>query len=63
MVDELSSWSPRHLVNIHEQDEIRYWTQTLDVTEEQLRRAVGAVGSDADAIRRFFAGTADRTGA
>lgn len=38
-------------INIHDEDEIRYWTQALDVTEEQLRELVGRYGVCADDIR------------
>jgi hypothetical protein len=61
MVDNPSSqWSPSHLINIHDQGELQYWTETLNVSEQQLREAVGAVGTDAEAIRRFFASDDDR---
>ena len=31
-------------ININEDDEIRYWTKELDVSEDELRAAVNRVG-------------------
>lgn len=40
----------------HEQEhEVRYWTQTLGVTKEQLTEAVRVVGPMADRVRQFLA--------
>lgn len=33
---------------------MRYWTQTLDVTEDELRAAVEAVGTSADKVREYL---------
>lgn len=34
--------------------DVRFWTRKLCVSEEQLRRAVGAVGTRVPAVRRFL---------
>ena len=44
----------RARINVREEHEVRYWTKALGVTEEQLRRAVSAVGVSADAVRRHL---------
>ena len=41
----------RSRINVNEQHEIRYWTQTLGVTEQRLRDAVAAVGVSAEKVR------------
>ena len=41
----------RARINVNEDHEIRYWTQALGVTEEELREAVAAVGVSAEAVR------------
>ena len=42
----------RARINVNEDHEVRYWTQALGVSEEQLRKAVAAVGVSADAVRQ-----------
>jgi hypothetical protein len=44
----------RSRINIHETHELRYWTQALGVTEEQLRAAVAKVGVMAADVRRHL---------
>ncbi|MEN4903115.1 DUF3606 domain-containing protein [Luteimonas sp. TWI1416] len=44
----------RDRINVDEDDELRYWTQALDVTPEQLREAVAAVGPMAADVRRHL---------
>jgi hypothetical protein len=46
----------RSRVNIDEPYEVRYWTQALGVSEAKLREAVVAVGTSADAVRRYLLG-------
>jgi len=41
----------RARVNVNEPHELRYWTQALQVSEQQLRDAVARVGVSADAVR------------
>jgi hypothetical protein len=42
----------RSRINIHEAHEVRYWTQALGVTEEQLKAAVAKAGVMAEDVRR-----------
>ena len=44
----------RSLINVNQDHELRYWTQALDVSEEDLRAAVRAVGTDADKVREYL---------
>ncbi len=44
----------RDRINLSEDYEVRYWTGALGVTEQQLREAVQAVGSTAEAVRRHL---------
>jgi len=46
----------RSRINISQEHEVRYWTQTLGVSEDELRRAVGEVGSMADRVREHLSG-------
>ncbi len=48
--------SQSETIKLDSEDAIRYWTRELNVTEEQLRTAVGQVGDDADAVRQHIAG-------
>lgn len=41
-------------VNPHEPNEVRYWSRKFDCTEMQLKHAVRAVGTSADAVRDFL---------
>ena len=44
----------RSLINVSQDHELRYWTQTLDVSEDELRAAVAAVGPQADKVREHL---------
>jgi len=44
----------RSRVNVNEAHEVQYWTGALNVSEEQLRQAVKAVGVSADAVREYL---------
>ena len=44
----------RDRINLSEDYEVRYWTGALGVTKQQLREAVQAVGSTAEAVRRHL---------
>jgi hypothetical protein len=46
--------SDRSRINLTQEHEVRYWTQALGVSEAELSRAVGAVGSSADKVREFL---------
>jgi hypothetical protein len=45
----------RSRINLNEDYEIRYWTEQLGVTREQLAVAVKKVGNSADAVRKLLA--------
>jgi hypothetical protein len=40
-------------VNVSRDSDVRYWTEELEVTEQQLRHAVRAVGPSAEKVQRF----------
>ncbi|ASE61530.1 DUF3606 domain-containing protein [Chryseobacterium indologenes] len=56
MSDDLNKKRPQDAskINIHEVWEVQYWTRTLGVTEEQLKRAVQAVGTSVADVRRYL---------
>lgn len=41
----------RSRINVHEEWEVRYWTEALGVSKEQLEDAVKQVGPVADKVR------------
>lgn len=41
-------------INVNESWEVRYWTQALGVSEQQLRAAVKAVGVSTAAVKRHL---------
>ena len=41
-------------INVNEAHEMRYWTQTLGVTEAQLRSAVAAAGVEVKDVRTYL---------
>ena len=45
----------RSRISLEEAHEVRYWTRELNVSEEQLRRAIDMVGSNsAIRVREFL---------
>ncbi len=44
----------RNRINLNEDYEVRDWTKGLGVTEEELRKAVAAVGDRADKVREHL---------
>ncbi|NHZ40857.1 DUF3606 domain-containing protein [Massilia aquatica] len=40
-----------HIENVHDEHEVRYWTDAPGITREQLVAAVQEVGPMADAVR------------
>ena len=44
----------RSRINVHEEHEVRYWTEALGVSREQLEQAVKQVGVSAEAVRAHF---------
>lgn len=49
--DKKATGEDRKRISLEEDYEVRDWTKSLGVTEEQLRAAVKAVGNSADAVR------------
>lgn len=45
----------RNFINLNERYEVRDWTNSLGVTEMELREAVAAVGTSADKVRDYLA--------
>jgi hypothetical protein len=44
----------RARINLNEDYEVRDWCKSLGVTEEELRKAVAAVGDRADKVRQHL---------
>ncbi|WP_313172674.1 DUF3606 domain-containing protein [Massilia oculi] len=44
----------RTRINMHEEHEVRYWTEALGVTRDELQRAVDQVGVSAAAVREHL---------
>lgn len=54
--DPKKTGQDRKLISLEEPHEIRSWTETLGVTEQQLRAAVAAVGHSAEKVREHLFG-------
>lgn len=56
MSDDLNKriGSDRARISLGEEHEVRYWTEKLGVSREELERAVKAVGSSADRVREHL---------
>ena len=56
MPDDLSKRGPadRSRINVHEAWELRWWSQHLGVTEQQLRDAVKVVGPKVSDVKRHL---------
>jgi len=55
--DKRAVGSPdRDRISLTEDYEVRDWTRSLGVSEQELREAVDAVGSSADAVRAYLGG-------
>jgi hypothetical protein len=53
--DKKNSGEPdRSRINLNEDYEVRYWTETLGVSKEQLAVAIHKVGNSADAVRQVL---------
>jgi hypothetical protein len=48
---KLRGGQDRSRISLNQQHEVRYWTETLGVSEEQLRELVQKHGNSADKIR------------
>ncbi|THC45468.1 DUF3606 domain-containing protein [Massilia sp. Mn16-1_5] len=44
----------RSRINVHEEWEVRHWTEALGVSREELERAVAEVGVSAEAVRQHL---------
>jgi len=44
----------RDRINIHENYEVEYWTKTLGISSEELRKAVDAAGTSAEAVKKHI---------
>lgn len=56
MPDDKTNRGPqdRSRINIHEEYEVRYWSKTLGITPEELKKAVAQVGTSADAVKKHL---------
>lgn len=56
MADDTDIRGPqdRSRINTDQDYEVRYWTRELNVSEEELRRAVRSVGNSADKVREHL---------
>ncbi len=41
-------------IDINDPDEVRNWSESLGVSEEELERAVQAAGTQADKVREYL---------
>jgi hypothetical protein len=44
----------RERINVHEDYELRDWSKSLGVTQEELKKAVAAVGDRAEKVREYL---------
>ena len=42
----------RSKISMHEEHEVKYWTRQLNVSKEELQKAVDKVGNAAAAVRK-----------
>ena len=56
MSDNLENRGPqdRSRINVHEEWEVRHWTEALGVSREQLEQAVQQVGPAVSAVREHL---------
>ena len=45
---------PGPLIDIESDNDLRNWSEALDVSEEELLRAVKAVGPSSEAVREYL---------
>ncbi|MCR5868095.1 MAG: DUF3606 domain-containing protein [Aquincola tertiaricarbonis] len=53
----------RTRINVNEDYELRDWSAKFGVTPDQLRQAVAAVGTSAEAVQQHLQGAGGRKGA
>ncbi|MDB4902193.1 MAG: hypothetical protein JWQ63_1474 [Mucilaginibacter sp.] len=44
----------RDRINIHENYEVEYWTKEFGIDREELKKAVDAAGTSAEAVRKYL---------
>jgi 3-oxoacyl-[acyl-carrier-protein] synthase III len=56
-MDDLKKRGPqdRGKINMHEDNEVSYWTKELGVSKEKLQKAVDKVANSAAAVRKELA--------
>jgi hypothetical protein len=60
--DKTQTGNPdRQRINLSQDYEVRDWSRKFGVSEQELRAAVAAVGSEADAVRKHLGRSAKRT--
>ena len=53
--DKAKTGAPdRDRINVNEDYELQYWTKALGVSADELRQAVRAAGTSAEAVRRHL---------
>lgn len=50
----------RERINVHEDYELRDWSKSLGVSQEELKRAVAAVGDRAEKVREYLKNNGDK---
>lgn len=45
----------RKEISLKEEYEVRYWTEALGVSKDELREAIAAVGRSAERVRSYLA--------
>jgi hypothetical protein len=56
MADSTENRGPqdRSRINMNQEHEVRYWTEKLGVSRDQLERAVQAVGPSAESVEKHL---------
>jgi len=55
--DKINRGQPdRSRINMEEEYEVKYWIKHLDVSREELQRAVDKVGNSASTVRKELGG-------
>ncbi|MDM0002991.1 DUF3606 domain-containing protein [Variovorax sp. J22P240] len=52
--DPKKTGQDRRLIALEQPHEVRSWTESLGVSEQQLRAAVAVVGNSADKVRDYL---------